>query len=98
MGDPANVNLVMRLKLKLDNGKVVVWSRFIITGIFDDQLDLAPEERTLRDDGQEVDLYKENINSLFLLLSGFAEWEDTRLHNPLRFPAFWCAHICNILQ
>lgn len=88
MGDPADMNLVMRLKLKLDIGKVVVWSRFIIRGICDDQLDLAHEERTLMDDGQEVVLYKEKVNSLFSLLTGFAEWEATRLHNHLRFPAF----------
>lgn len=58
MGDPEDMNLVKRLKLKLVIGKVVVLSRFIITGICDDQLDLAPEWRTLRDDGQEDVLYK----------------------------------------
>lgn len=43
MGDPKDMNLVIRLKLKLHIDKVVVLRRFIITGICDDQLDLAPQ-------------------------------------------------------
>lgn len=73
--------------MKLHIDKVVVLSRFIITGIYDDQLNLAPQWRTLRDDGQEGVLYK-GKSFTFLFTSRCCWVERYRLQNHLTFPDF----------